>query len=248
MREVLRWVRCGLAASLLAAAAGSAWAHQVSPMIYDLKPSGPGATSTVRIQNDNPRPITIEMVAERRDFDENGKESRVAADDQFVLFPPQAVIPAGKNQAIRVQYVGAPTLDKSVMYVVTVKQVPVALPANSPSGVQFVFNFGTLANVVPDGAKADVRVSSVSAPAGGALRVRLRNNGNKYANLSLGGLTLSNGGKSFQIPAEAWRQALGPSWLLPGKERVISLPAQPGIDGTAVTARFESDAQIASKK
>ena len=214
-------------------------------MIYDLAPSGPGATATVRVENDNPRPITIEMIAERRDFDEQGKESRRPAEAEFVLFPPQAVVPAGKTQAVRVQYVGTPKLDESVMYVVTVKQVPVELPANGPSGVQFVFNFGTLANIVPAGAKGAVQVKNV-APVNGGYQVRLHNAGNKYVNLSLGQLTLNAGGKSTPVNADVWRTALGTNWLLPGKDRVVTLPAQPDISGAA-TAKFDMDVQTAVK-
>jgi fimbrial chaperone protein len=220
-------------------------AYQVSPMIYDLKPSGSGATITVRVQNDDPKPITIEVTAERRDFDETGKEIRTPADNDFVLFPPQAVIAANKTQAVRVQYVGTPNLAKSVMYVVTVKQVPVQLPANGPSGVQFVFNFGTVANVVPEGAKADVQAASATPAPGGGWTIRLHNAGNKYANLALGSMTLSSGSTSVPITGDAWHKALGASWILPGRDRVITIPAQPGLSGN-VSARFEASAPVKS--
>ena len=244
-----RYLKPGFLAATLGlvalAAVGTAKAYQVSPMIYDLKPTGAGATTTIRVQNDADKPITIELVAERRDFDETGKESRVPADNEFVLFPPLAVVPAGKTQAVRIQYVGKAALNQSVMYVITVKQVPVVLPTTGPSGVQFVFNFGTLANIVPDGAKADVQVTSVTPAAGGAYQLRLHNAGNKYANLSLGGIILSSGAKSVPITGGAWRQALGASWLLPGKDRLITVPSLAGMSGS-VTARF--DASVPSDK
>ena len=234
-----------LAALSLLFSALPAKAYQVSPMIYDLKVSGSGASTMIRVQNDEGKPITIEVVAERRDFDENGKETRTPADSEFVLFPPQAVIAAGKTQAVRVQYVGAAKLDKSAMYVITIKQVPVELPASGPSGVQFVFNFGTVANVVPDGAKADIQIASVTPAANGGLQLRVRNNGNKYANLAVGGVALTSGGQTVPISGDVWRNALGSSWLLPGRERLITLPAQGALSG-AVTGRF--DASLSDKK
>jgi fimbrial chaperone protein len=236
----------GACAALCAlTASGLAEAYQVSPMIYDLTPSGAGATATVRVQNDDEKPITIELTAERRDFDENGKESRTPADADFVLFPPQAVVPAGKTQAVRVQYVGKAALTQSVMYVITIKQVPVELPKSGPSGVQFVFNFGTLANVVPTGAKADVQVKAITPAAGGGYQLRLHNAGNKYANISLGGLVLNGGGKSTQLSGSEWRKTLGTSWLLPGKDRVITVPQVSGMSGP-VTAKY--DASLPSDK
>jgi fimbrial chaperone protein len=231
-----------LLAGLMPSAAG---AYQVAPMIYDLKPSGQGATTTVRVQNDGDKPITVEVIAEKRLFDETGKESRQPADADFILFPPQAVIGAGKTQALRVQYVGKPVLSQSAMYVVTIKQLPVALPANGPSGVQFVFNFGTVANVVPDGAKADIQVASI-APASGGYALRLHNAGNKYANLSLGRLVLSASGKLVPVEGDTWRKSLGASWILPGGDRVIQLPAVAGVSG-AVSAKYEAAAPAASR-
>ena len=58
------------------AAAGIARAYQVSPMIYDMKPTGKDASTVIRVNNTNATPITIELQSEKRLFDEAGKESR----------------------------------------------------------------------------------------------------------------------------------------------------------------------------
>lgn len=230
-------LRQACAALVIAAAApAAALAYQVSPMIYDLQPSGTGAAQVVRVENTNDSPITIEVVAEKRFFDEAGVERREPADADFVLFPPQAVVAAGSSQAIRVQYVGTPTLTASATYTVTVKQVPVQLPASGSSGVQFVFNFSTVANIVPPGAKA--QIAAAAAPASGGVALTLRNDGNKYANLGLSSVTLSNGGFTRTIDGEDWRKALGTSWILPGATRVIAVPVAGAPSGGAWTAQF----------
>lgn len=221
--------RFSLAIGASAAFALPAAAYQVSPMIYDLEPSGAGAAKIVRVENTNDAPITIEMVAEKRFFDEKGIERREPADGDFILFPPQAIVPAGGSQAIRVQYVGAPSLATSVTYTVTIKQVPVQLPTSGASGVQFVFNFSTVANIVPPGAKA--QIAAGVAPGAKGLALTLRNDGNKYANLGLSSVIVSNGGFTKTYEGEEWRQALGASWILPGGTRVISLPAAAGAPG-----------------
>src|SRR5262249_32522680 len=94
-------------------------------------------------------------------------------------------------------------------------------------GIQFVFNFSTVANVVPDGAKAKVEVVSAE-PSAGKLRLTLRNAGNKYANLSLSTLALTAGTYNAEIKGAAWQKALGSNWILPGATRVVdlALPAQ----------------------
>jgi len=201
--------------------AGIAEAYQVSPMIYDMTPTGRGASAVIRVNNTNAAPITVEIVAEKRLFDAAGKESREPADKDFVLFPPQSVIQPGATQAVRVQYVGPQQLDKSVTYTITVRQVPVQLPNDGKSGVQFVFNFSTVANIVPDGAKANVEASL--APDGKKLKLTLHNTGNKYANLAMSNVELISGAFKATIKDEAWRKALGTSWILPGGTRIVEL-------------------------
>lgn len=215
--------RLAAAAAAALGLASLAQAYQVSPMIYDMAPTGKGASAVIRVNNTNATPITVELQAEKRLFDETGKESREAADKDFVLFPPQAVIQPGTTQAVRVQYVGPQTLAKSETYTITVKQVPVKLPSDGKSGVQFVFNFSTVANIVPSGAKAQIEAVSL-APSAKTLKLTLKNAGNKYANLALSNVELSGGAFKSVIKDDAWRKALGTSWILPGGTRVIELP------------------------
>lgn len=224
-------------AVLVLALAGIAHAYQVSPMIYDMKPTGPGASAVIRVNNTNSAPITIEMVAEKRLFDEAGKESREPADKDFVLFPPQAIVQPGSTQAVRIQYVGEQKLDKSSTYTVTVKQVPVQLPNDGKSGVQFVFNFSTVANIIPDGAKASIETVSL-APSGKSLKLTLHNAGNKYANLALSNLELSGGSYKIVVKDDAWRKSLGTSWILPGGTRIIEIPKPDKAPATGLTAKF----------
>ncbi|MEQ1754255.1 MAG: fimbria/pilus periplasmic chaperone [Micropepsaceae bacterium] len=216
---------------------GIADAYQVSPMIYDMQPSGQGASAVIRVNNTNSSPITIEMVAEKRLFDEAGKESREPADQDFVLFPPQAIVQPGATQAVRIQYVGQQKLDQSSTYTVTVKQVPVQLPNDGKSGVQFVFNFSTVANIVPAGAKASVEATSVEAT-GKTLKVTLHNSGNKYANLALSSLDISGGSFTKTIKDEAWKKALGTSWILPGGSRIVEVPKPDKAPSTGLSAKF----------
>jgi fimbrial chaperone protein len=227
-------------AILIIAAPVTALAYQVTPMIYDMAPAGKNAASVIRITNTQAQPITVEIQAEKRLFDEAGKESREPADEKFVLFPPQAIVQPGATQAVRVQYVGPQTLDKSETYTVTVRQVPVQLPNDGKTGVQFVFNFSTVANIVPPGAKAQISASTEAlplSPDGKTLRLTVRNTGSKYANLSRSSVELSGGGFRTVIKDDDWRKALGSSWILPGGTRVIDLP-KPAKSPAQLTAAF----------
>jgi P pilus assembly chaperone PapD len=227
-------------AILIIAAPVTALAYQVTPMIYDMAPAGKNAASVIRITNTQAQPITVEIQAEKRLFDEAGKESREPADEKFVLFPPQAIVQPGATQAVRVQYVGPQTLDKSETYTVTVRQVPVQLPNDGKTGVQFVFNFSTVANIVPPGAKAQISASTEAlplSPDGKTLRLTVRNTGSRYANLSRSSVELSGGSFRTVIKEDDWRKALGSSWILPGGTRVIDLP-KPAKSPAQLTAAF----------
>ena len=227
-------------AILIIAAPVTALAYQVTPMIYDMAPAGKNAASVIRITNTQAQPITVEIQAEKRLFDEAGKESREPADEKFVLFPPQAIVQPGATQAVRVQYVGPQTLDKSETYTVTVRQVPVQLPNDGKTGVQFVFNFSTVANIVPPGAKAQISASTEAlplSPDGKTLRLTVRNTGSRYANLSRSSVELSGGSVRTVIKEDDWRKALGSSWILPGGTRVIDLP-KPAKSPAQLTAAF----------
>jgi len=142
----------------------------------------------------------------------------------------------GATQAVRIQYVGATTLDKSSTYTITVKQVPVKLPNDGKSGVQFVFNFSTVANIVPAGAKPVIETASVT-PSGKTVKLTLKNNGNRYANLSTSTVELSGGTFKTVIKDDAWRKALGASWILPGGTRVIEIP-KPDKAPATLAAKF----------
>lgn len=207
---------------------GPASAYQVAPMIYDLKPSGTGAATIIRVRNDGDKPLTIELEVEKRAFDENAVESRTPADDDFVVFPLQAVVQPGKVQAVRVQYVGRPDIKQSETYLVTVKQVPVALPDQKQSGVQMVFNFSTMASVSPEGAKAKVELVSSARDAKG-LELRLRNTGTRYANLVSSKLTIGG----MAVGDESWRGALRTVWLYPGQDRVVRIADAPASGDVA---------------
>ena len=76
------------------------------------------------------------------------KPSSLAAGDEFLVFPPQAVVPAGATQSFRIQWVGEPNIQKSQSYMFSVNQLPVKRKAGE-SGVQVVFNFGVIVSVAP---------------------------------------------------------------------------------------------------
>ncbi|MBY0343137.1 MAG: fimbria/pilus periplasmic chaperone [Sphingomonadales bacterium] len=211
-----------------------AQAHRVYPMSYELAPAGSGAATVLRVDNTTERPLTLEVTVEKRSWDERGNETRIPADDDFLILPPQMIVEPGKTQAIRVQYVGAPTLDQTAMYVVGVNQVPVADPT-AGTGVQFVINFGTAAYVVPAGAKTELKIASVTAAAEpGKMEVVLENTGARYAPLGNTTWTFTNGaGQKMELSGDPLRETLVASVVPSGGRRIFIVPASEGFALTA---------------
>src|SRR5690606_41877658 len=87
------------------------------------------------------------------------------ADDDFLIFPPQGVLPAGGRQVVRLQWLGPAEPDTSQSYYVSVEQLPVKLDpvANEQIGaqVQILYNMRALVVVAPPGAKPDVSATKV---------------------------------------------------------------------------------------
>lgn len=233
MRNLKRTL-VGATAAALALVSAPGLAHRVYPMSYELAPAGSGAATVLRVDNTTERALTLEVSVEKRSWDERGNETRTPADEDFLILPPQMIVEPGKTQAIRVQYVGAPALDQTAMYVVGVNQVPVADPT-AGTGVQFVINFGTAAYVVPAGAKTELKIVSVGeADEAGKMEVVLENSGARYAPLGNTTWTFTNGaGQKMELSGDPLRETLVASVVPSGGRRIFTVPAEEGFALTA---------------
>ena len=73
-------------------------AYELTPMSIELEEAGRNSTGTFRIHNTNDAPLTIELSAVRRLLENGYYNTTEAADDDFLLMPPQAYIEPGQFQ------------------------------------------------------------------------------------------------------------------------------------------------------
>src|SRR6478735_468473 len=156
-----RFTACAAAFAALALSS-AADAARVSPMIVDLEPSGNGSVARVELTNDAQRDIPFEVRVMHGEISEAGELTLTPADDDFLVFPAQAIVQSNTQQVFRLQYVGNPDLSQSDIYYMSIQQVPVQI-APAQSQVQVVVNYNVLVNVVPDGTRAEAVVESVEA-------------------------------------------------------------------------------------
>ena len=233
-----------LLAILALGAAQSTLAQRVQPMVYELAPSGSDATQSLRIENSKSTPVTLEFVASKIILDENGRETNESAEDDFLIFPPQALIQPGKTQLVRVKYVGNPDLEQSKAYRISVKQLPVTLDKSGSTGVAMLVNFNTLANVVPKSAKPSLAITDISAADNGMWSITVENTGDRYARLSKTEWTVESTDGSAK-PMRLKKDQVGGltelNLILPNSKLTQLIRALDGFDPT--TTRITIDAK-----
>ncbi len=210
----------GLCAAVLCLwSVGSAGAFEVSPMRMVLEAPGTGAAGRVTVRNTAPAAVPVEVRFERRFVDPNGTDRYEPADDDFVFFPLQTLIPVGKAQTFQFQYVGDPFTDESRAYILRIAEVP--LKQTSGVGVQIVYEFGVAVYIAPPGTTTGLSLVDV-IPLSDGYEVLVRNSGTRHAVLGPQGLA--------GIPGAAAR--LGT--ILPASLRLVDNPIVPPLS----TRRF----------
>lgn len=220
-------VSCTVIASLLAF--DTATAVTVSPMQIEMTSSGNKAHSTVTVINNSSDPLPIEAVVKQVSLDENGKSRTTEAGDEFLIMPPQTIIPAGATQNFRIQWLGEPMLPESRSFYVFFNQVPLKPVAGRPN-VQIVMSVGTLVNVAPPkGAPALAVVETgVSPPDKLGKRyptVTVANKSNVHALFSQATVHIS-GGISRTLPPGLLAERIGSGLVQPGSRRKFTLPVE----------------------
>lgn len=226
---ILRTIQAACTAACLAAVvtAAPAMAMSVTPIVLDMTTAGGTSRSQISVVNDGAKPLPVEIVISRIELDEKGEMQTKPAGDEFTVFPPQALVPAGATQNFRIQWVGDPQIPTSQSFVFSVNQVPVKMPEGK-SGVQVVFNFATIVNISPPGGNSSIEL--VKAGTGkddkGKTRpeVTVRNPGNIHAKLTDATIKLSAGSWSQTLAPEQLRQSMGVGLIQPGKTRRFMLP------------------------
>jgi fimbrial chaperone protein len=230
-----------LAAISIFFGAPAANAMSVSPIVIDMNSSGNKA-SQVSVVNDSAKALPVEIVISSMELDEKGEMNTKPAGDEFLVFPPQAMVAPGSTQVFRIQWAGDPAIKASKSYVFSVNQVPVKMPEGK-SGVQVVFNFGCIVNVAPQQGTSTIEIlkTGLDKDDKGKQRpaVTVKNSGNIHAKLTDATIKLSSGSWSQILTPEALRQLVGLGLVQPGKARRFVLPVDLPTDAKNVTINLE---------
>lgn len=126
------------------------FAYELYPMNMVLEEQGRNSHGVFRITNTSPRPLTIEVSAARRIFQDGYYDELAVVEEDFMLMPPQAYIEPGRSQVFRVRYLGNEQLSQAAGYRIRFHQLPVDLAPITGTGVHFLLNINAPVYVVPN--------------------------------------------------------------------------------------------------
>lgn len=229
-------------AALVSLTVSSVHAMSVSPNHVEMTSVGNAGRTQITVTNNGSAPIPVETSLQKLDIDQNGVTKTSPAGEEFLVFPPQAMIPAGGTQLFRLQWVGEPNLDRSRSYMLSVTQIPVKIDKNR-NGVQVVSSFGVVVNVAPPNGKPSLRLAStgVAADAQGKRHatITVENASKVHANLENAVIHVSAGTWSKTYESGDILQKIGIGIVQPGKRRVFILPDELPAGASKIQARLD---------
>jgi fimbrial chaperone protein len=242
MRKPPRLAFCAVALLILTAAPAAA--TTVSPIQLEMTSAGPASRTQVTVTNSSQAPLALETSLQRMELGENGEEKLSKAGEEFLIFPPQALVPPGGTQVFRVQWVGEPRLSVSQSYRLALSQVPVKLPKNQ-AAVQVVMGFGVLINVAPPQGVPELKLVgtgiAVAKPGKHNPTITVENGTPVHALLQQATIKLSSGSWSQTLSPGEIGQKVGAGLVQPGKRRKFTLPVDlpPGITSVQASIDFK---------
>ncbi len=217
-------------------------ATSVSPIQLEMKSAGPASRTQVTITNTSEGPLTLEATLKRMELGENGEQQLSNGGDEFLVFPPQAMVPPGGTQVFRVQWVGEPQLQASQSFMLSLTQIPVKLPKGQ-AAVQVVMSFGVLINVAPPQGVPELNLVgtgiAVEGPGKHHPTITVENPTAVHALLQQATIELTGESWSETLTPTVIGRKIGSGLVQPGKRRTFTLPLDLPAGVTGVQASID---------
>lgn len=246
-------LRSLMAAALFATAwLTSAEAFELVPVVQDFTPTGAGSTQTFGIVNNAAEPVAVQVSVARRNVALDGTETLVPAEQEFLVYPPQAVVAPGRVQVVQVRWLGdrAPTQEQPFRLVA--EQLPINLEEARPQPLGGVVNvllrYEGAIYVVPPGVRPEIKldtVARVETAQGPRLAVTLANSGKSHgivetAELSVRGRDADGRAATVNLTEDALGGLLGANVQANSRRQfLLDWPAALGTGEVSATIKAE---------
>lgn len=226
-------------------------AFQLVPIAMDFAPAGAEATQTFGILNDDAQPVAVQISVVKREVALDGTETLTPAEEEFLVYPPQALVAPGKVQLVQVRWIGSRTQTKELPYRIIAEQLPVELDQKAVQGnvgrINILLRYEGAIYVAPPGVKSDIvleNVGRLETAEGPKLTVTLSNRGTSHgiltdAVLSVRGRGADGRSTSIDLKDEALGNLLGGN-VLAGNQRQFLMDWPVALAAGEVTATLKA--------
>lgn len=234
-----------VAASLTVIEAASAAAFQLIPIVMEFAPSGRAATQTFGVFNDGNEPVAVQIDMVERQVGLDGEETLPPADDRFLVYPNQALVPPNEMQIIQVRWLGESDPDRELAFRIIAEQLPVAFEGAPPPGgrIDILVRYEGAVYVTPAGAVPSLAVDEVAREVtdqGVRLAVTIANRGTRHGILNGAVLTVQSGAARVDLSGGALAGLEGENVLAGNRRRfLLPWPESLGSQAPSATLRLE---------
>lgn len=230
---------------LFAAIVPGARAMSVTPILTDMTTAGRDSRGTITVVNTGATTLPVEITVSRLDLGENGELGLTPDDEDFLVFPPQAMLAPGASQVFRLQWAGEPDLAESRSYALMVNQIPVDSQSEG-TVLELVYSVVVYVNVSPLQGHDDaqiIRVAPITDEHGARkLEVVVENRGNRHHYVSRDRILITAAsGWSRDFRASEFASSVGIGLVQPGKTRRFILPVEPPAGVTVLSGELAAD-------
>lgn len=225
-----------------------ALAFKLEPISRVFEPAGAGATQSYQVINDSAEQIAVELSIAERKISLEGQETTESADDDFLVYPSQIVLPPQGVQSVRVTWLGNPNPEKELAYRIIAEQLPINLnnpeesQAETTSGaVKVMFRYMGSVYIRPKNAESKVVLNGITHEKGtdgnDRLVITFDNQGTRRAVLSELNLNLTSQGSQLTLKPEQL-EGVNNGVILAGNQRRFSMPWPQQLPIGEVTGTF----------
>lgn len=219
---------------IILSAISPALAFKLEPISRVFEPAGAGATQSYQVINDSEEQIAVELSMAERKISLEGQETTESADDDFLVYPSQIIIPPQGVQTVRVTWLGDPNPAKELAYRIVAEQLPINLTkpedaqAETTSGaVKVMFRYMGSVYIRPKNARPQVVLNSITHQkddqGNDLLAITFDNQGTRRAVLSELNLNLTSQGTNVTLPPEQLA-GMNNGVILAGNQRRFTIP------------------------
>lgn len=217
----------------------AAWAMSVTPLQVKIETSGPLSVGQIDVTNRLTDDLPLEVVVQTVSFDDAGEPVYTTIEDEsdLFIFPFQVALKSGEKQTFQVRWVGDPAQTENQIYLIRFRQLPVQMD-EGVTGVQVVYEMGSLVYVAPPNTTADLSVmsveTSVNEDEAPVLKVRVRNDGARYGLVGEHRLRIRHDGGELLLSQQDVIARSGQGAVPAGGERILSIRLDEALQNPAV--------------